>query len=147
MANSVSSFDDAPQVHRLAQQGAWIAYSISGGKDSSAAIAATMPLLDAMGHPREKRFLVHADLGRSEWQSTGPHVEALATHFNLPLHVVKHTTHDMVSRWERRGELGRERWAKGETTNLIGPWSSASLRFCTAELKIHVMSSFKRQFS
>lgn len=141
----MASFADAPGILDLASSGAWVAYSVSGGKDSSAAIAATMPILDSIGHPRERRFLLHADLGRSEWKSTGPHVEKLAEHFDLPLHVVRHSSHDMVSRWERRGELGRERWAKGETTNLIGPWSSASLRFCTAELKIHVMSAHKRK--
>lgn len=141
---SVADFADAPGVHLLGRENAWMAYSVSGGKDSSAAIAATMPLLDSIGHPRERRFLLHADLGRSEWRTTHSHVEELARHFGLPLHVVKHTTHDMVSRWERRGELGRERWAKGETVNLVGPWSSAGTRFCTSEMKIHVMSRFKR---
>lgn len=139
-----SSFEDVPAIEELVIKGAWVAYSVSGGKDSSAAIAATMPLLDQAGHPREKRFLLHADLGRSEWKSTHPHVEELARHFDLPLHIVRHTTHDMVSRWNRRGELGRERWARGETVNLIGPWSSASLRWCTSEMKIHVMSRHKK---
>jgi len=140
----MADFANAPGVSVLAAGGAWIAYSVSGGKDSSAAIAATMPILDAIGHPREKRFLLHSDLGRSEWQSTGPHVEELARHFDLPLHLVRHTTHDMVSRWERRGDLGIERWKRGETTNLVAPWSSASLRLCTSEMKIHVMSKFKK---
>jgi len=144
---SIADYADAPGVHLLGREDAWMAYSVSGGKDSSAAIAATMPLLDSIGHPRERRFLLHADLGRSEWRSTHSHVEDLARHFGLPLHVVKHTTHDMVSRWERRGELGRERWAKGETVNLVGPWSSAGTRFCTSEMKIHVMSRFKRVYA
>ena len=135
----------APSIEAALRAGAWVSYSVSGGKDSSAAIIAAEAVLDAIGHPREKRFMMHADLGRIEWEQTLPHVRALSEVFNLPLRVVEHTSHDMISRWERRGDLGRERWAEGSTTNLIGPWSSASLRFCTSEMKIHVMSRAKRK--
>ncbi len=136
---------ESPQVGELLKTSPWVVYSVSGGKDSSAAIAATTPLLDEIGHPRSKRFIMHADLGRSEWRSTLAHVKALGSHFDLPVEIVRHSRHDMISRWERRGVLGRERWARGETVNLIGPWSSASLRYCTSEMKIHVMSKAKRQ--
>lgn len=140
----MAAFADAPSVEELVRSGAWIAFSVSGGKDSSAAIAATLPLLDAIGHPRERRFMLHSDLGRSEWKSTTPHVERLSDHFGLPLRTVRHKTQDMVARWERRGELGIQRWSRAETVNLVGPWSSASLKFCTAEQKIHVMSAHKK---
>ena len=141
-----SSLDAAPKIAEMIPSQPWVVYSVSGGRDSSAAIAATTPILDALGHPREKRMIMHADLGRSEWRSTHQHVMKLAAHFGLPASVVRHRTHDMVSRWDRRGELGRDRWARGETVNLIGPWSSASLRYCTSEMKIHVMSKAKRTF-
>ena len=136
-----------PAVEAALRDGAWVSYSVSGGKDSSAAIIAAEAALDAIGHPRDKRLMMHADLGRIEWAETLPHVQRLASVFNLPLRIVEHTSHDMISRWERRGDLGRERWAEGSTTNLIGPWSSASLRFCTSEMKIHVMSRAKRELS
>ena len=141
---SITAFADAPVVEDLIRAGAWVVFSVSGGKDSSAAIAATLPLLDSIGHPPERRFMIHSDLGRSEWKSTMPHVERLAAHFGLPLRTVRHKTQDMVARWERRGELGIQRWSRGETVNLVGPWSSASLKFCTAEQKIHVMSAHKK---
>lgn len=139
--------EPAPTVEATIRDGAWVVYSVSGGKDSSAAIAATLDLLDQWGHPRERTLIMHADLGRAEWRSTPDHVEALAAHFELPLSVVRHATHDMLSRWERRGDLGRERWERGETVNLVGPWSSAANRLCTSELKIHVMSKAKKDYA
>lgn len=136
--------EEAPDVEQMARKGAMVCYSVSGGKDSSAAIAATMDQLDAWDHPRDRRMILHADLGRAEWRTTAQQVEDVASHFRLPLHVVKHSTHDMFSRWERRGDLGRERWARYETKNLIGPWSTSALRFCTSELKNHVLGKFKK---
>lgn len=134
----------APAVEKAIRDGAWVVYSVSGGKDSSAAIAATLDQLEAWGHPRERTLIMHADLGRAEWKSTPAHVEDLAEHFGLPLRVVRHSTHDMLSRWERRGDLGRQRWESADTVTLIGPWSSAKWRFCTGEQKVHVMSHAKR---
>lgn len=131
------------QIEAAARSGAWVAFSCSGGKDSSAAMLEATRQLDAWNHPRERRFILHADLGRAEWRSTPAHVQYLADTFRLPLHVVRHHRHDMVSRWQRRGDLGRERWARYETVRLIGPWSSSSLRFCTGEMKNHVMGAFK----
>src|SRR3546814_11897536 len=42
-------------------------------------------------------------------------------------------------RWEQRFLSGKRRYETLETYNLIGPWSSASLRFCTSELKVQVI--------
>lgn len=117
-----------------------VVFSLSGGKDSTAATWAAMRKLDALGHPRQLRFAVHADLGRAEWKSTPEMVEAIAAHFGLELIIARHKTHDMVSRWEARGIQGRRRYEHFEVFNLIGPWSSSSLRFCTAELKQQVIS-------
>lgn len=132
-----------PGVERLARQGAWVCYSVSGGKDSAAQIAVADPMLDAIGHPREKRLILHADLGRSEWDGTHHNVQAIARYFELPVHIVRHPVHDMPSRWMRRGDLGRERWARFETTRLIGPWSNSNSLFCRSEMKLHPMARFK----
>lgn len=117
-----------------------VVFSLSGGKDSTAATWAAMRKLDELGHPRQLRFAIHADLGRAEWKSTPETVEAIAAFFGLELIVARHKTHDMVSRWEARGIEGRRRYEHLEVFNLIGPWSSSSLRFCTAELKQQVIS-------
>lgn len=117
-----------------------VVFSLSGGKDSTAATWAAMRKLDELGHPRQLRFAIHADLGRAEWKSTPATVESIASFFGLELIVARHKTHDMVSRWEARGIEGRRRYEHLEVFNLIGPWSSSSLRFCTSELKQQVIS-------
>lgn len=137
-ADAPAAVDD--RIMGAIAAGAVIAFSISGGKDGTAAMHATMELLDRLGHPRSDRVIIHADLGRAEWKSTPAKVEEIAEHFGLPLMVVRHGKHDMVSRWESRFTEGKRRYANLEVFNLIGPWSSASLRFCTAELKQQVIS-------
>lgn len=128
-----------PAVVQAIEAGAVVAFSLSGGKDSTAAMQGATAVLDALGHPHELRIAIHADLGRAEWQSTPATVASVARRFNLPLIVVRHGKHDMVSRWEARFEEGKRRYAALEVFNLIGPWSSASLRFCTSELKVQVL--------
>lgn len=118
---------------------AWFAFNLSGGKDSTAAAQATTTLLDQLGHPRARRIAIHADLGRAEWRSTPATVVTIAEHLGLPLVVVRRGAGDMVLRWEQRFANGRRRYENLELYHLIGPWSSASLRFCTSELKAQVI--------
>lgn len=129
-----------PAIRSAVHAGAVIAFSISGGKDSTVAMQGAMDLLDQLGHPRERRVAIHADLGRAEWQSTPATVEAVAGRFGVPLVVARHGKHDMVSRWEARFAEGKRRYANLEIFNLVGPWSSASLRFCTSEMKQQVIT-------
>ncbi len=51
------------------RESAWLVFNLSGGKDSTASAHAAIGLLDALGHPRERRIAIHADLGRAEWRS------------------------------------------------------------------------------
>ena len=96
-------------------------------------------MLDRLGHPRDRRVAIHADLGRIEWPSTPATVEATAASMGVPLIVVRNKSYDMLAKWERRFELGRIRYAALETYHLTGPWSSATNRFCTSEMKTQVM--------
>ncbi|AHE53705.1 phosphoadenosine phosphosulfate reductase family protein [Sphingomonas sanxanigenens] len=127
------------QVMAAIRDGAWFVFNLSGGKDSTAAAYAAIALLDALGHPRDRRIAIHADLGRAEWRSTPTTVAAIAERLGLPLLVVHRPAGDMVARWEQRFLAGKRRYEALETYNLIGPWSSASLRFCTSELKVQVI--------
>lgn len=120
---------------------AWFAFSLSGGKDSTASAFVAMSLLDGLGHPRSRRIAIHADLGRAEWRSTPPTVAAIAERFALPLIIVRRSAGDMVTRWEQRFAAGKARYEALSIYHLIGPWSSASLRFCTSELKAQVIGS------
>lgn len=125
-----------PAILAAIAQNAWVAFSLSGGKDSTMAAWVATDLLDRLGHSRDRRVAIHADLGRAEWRSTLAMVEAVADHLGVPLLVVRRSAGDMVARWEQRFESGKARYAALETYNLIGPWSSSSLRFCTSELKV-----------
>ena len=132
------------QIAAAIARGAVVAMSLSGGKDSTAAAHQANAVLDAAGHPRDRRIAVHADLGRAEWQQTPATVAVIADRLGLPLHIVRHSRHDMVSRWQDRFERGLARYAALETLCLIGPWSSPSLRFCTSKMKAAVITRFLR---
>jgi len=119
--------------------GAWMVFNLSGGKDSSAAMFAVNVFLDLLGHPRDRRMAIHADLGRAEWVSTPAFVEQIAALADMPLSVVRRAAGDLVDRWYQRFENGKRRYEALETYNLIGPWSSASLRFCQSEMKAAVI--------
>ena len=119
--------------------GAWIVFNLSGGKDSSAALFAANLHLDAAGHPRSRRIAIHADLGRAEWESTPATVERIAASAGMPLTVVRRSAGDLVDRWHQRFAGAKRRYEALETYNLIGPWSSASLRFCQSEMKAAVI--------
>ncbi|MDE1915918.1 MAG: phosphoadenosine phosphosulfate reductase family protein [Sphingomonadales bacterium] len=120
-------------------RGAWFAFNLSGGKDSTACAFAATAMLDQLGHPRSRRVAIHADLGRAEWRSTPSTVAAVAERLGLPLIVVRRRAGDMVARWEQRFANGCRRYEDLELYQMIGPWSSASLRFCTSELKAQVI--------
>jgi 3'-phosphoadenosine 5'-phosphosulfate sulfotransferase (PAPS reductase)/FAD synthetase len=137
-----TAIDD--RIQAAIARGAVVAMSLSGGKDSTAAAYAASQILDAGGHSRSRRIGVHADLGRAEWRETPATVEAIAATLGLPLHVVRQTRHDPVGRWHDRFERGLARYAAFETLCLIGPWSSAKLRFCTLEAKASVITRFLR---
>lgn len=128
-----------PEILRAIRDGAWIVFNLSGGKDSSAAMAAVNLFLDLLGHPRARRMAIHADLGRAEWASTLETVERVAAEAGIPLTVVRRPAGDLVDRWIQRFESGKRRYEALETYNLIGPWSSASLRFCQSEMKAAVI--------
>ncbi|AOH83648.1 phosphoadenosine phosphosulfate reductase [Sphingomonas panacis] len=127
------------RVRAAIAAGAPVAFSLSGGKDSVSIGHATNALLDQLSHPRERRAAVHADLGRIEWRSTPALVESAAAAIGVPLIIVRRKAGDLVDRWKRRFELGCERYVDLLTYHLTGPWSSASNRFCTAELKTQVI--------
>ena len=127
--------------------GSPVAFSLSGGKDSISISFATSALLDSLGHPRDRRVAIHADLGRIEWQSTPATVEAGAARLGVPLIIVRNRSYDMLSKWDRRFELGCRRYELLQTYHLTAPWSSANNRFCTSEMKTQViLPELLRQF-
>ncbi|QNE07822.1 phosphoadenosine phosphosulfate reductase family protein (plasmid) [Croceicoccus marinus] len=129
-------------IEAAVRSGAWMVFNLSGGKDSSAALFAAMRALDALGHPRERRIAVHADLGRAEWDSTPNTVARIAAAARIPLTIRRRRSGDLFERWEQRFAAGKIRYESLSTYNLIGPWSSAALRFCTSEQKAQVLGPY-----
>ena len=115
--------------------GAVFAFSISGGKDGLCAAHAAMRMLDDLGHPRDLRIAIHADLGRTEWLATPATVERQAAFLGLPLVVVRRRRGDLVDLWEQRYADGLPFYRDLRAVRLRGPWSSASQKFCQAAMK------------
>jgi hypothetical protein len=132
--------DTEPLLIATIAQNPIVVFSISGGKDSAAAAFAANAYLDTLGHDRSRRAVIHADLGRIEWRSTPAIVEQLAARLRLPLIVVRRSAGDLIARWQQRFEAGKQRYTDLRTMMLVGPFSSSALRFCTSELKTHVIA-------
>ena len=128
-----------PLIEAVLDEHPIVAFSVSGGKDSAAATVATNDYLDARGHPRARRVLIHADLGAIEWRSTPEQVASLAKRTGLELIIARRQAGGLIERWQQRFANGKARYTKLETYNLIGPWSSSALRFCTSEMKAQVI--------
>lgn len=141
--NKVSVTDDVAQL--LATQ-CVVAVGVSGGKDSDAAAIAVNRHLDQIGH-HGPRVLVHADLGRVEWADSLANCERLAACLGWELMVVRRKAGDMLARWEGRWANNVARYRDLSCVKLILPWSTPSMRFCTSELKVDVITSaLKKRF-
>ena len=77
------------EMVRAFSAGAWAVFSLSGGKDSSAAMFAGMAELDAIGHSRERHLALHSDLGRAEGDQTPGIVERIAAMADIELMIVR----------------------------------------------------------
>lgn len=131
-----------PRIDAALRAGARVVYNFSGGKDCGAIAKLTDLYLDSIGHPRELRMGLHADLGRAEWRSTPAQVEAQAAAVGVPLTVVRAKAGDLFDRFENRWEFGKRDYADMLLYNMRGPWSSPSLKFCQSEKKIQVMGPY-----
>lgn len=121
-----------------------VAIGVSGGADSQAAAIATIEHLDRIGHSGH-RLLVHADLGMVEWQESLGVCETLACALGVELLVVRRAAGGLMERWEARWASSRERYINLETVTLVLPWSTPGMRFCTSELKTHIINRALRQ--
>lgn len=127
-----------PEISALLAVHAPVAFGTSGGKDSSAMALATNAYLDQIGH-QGPRVLIHSDLGRVEWQDSLPTCERLAERLGLELIIVRRAAGGLMERWLTRWANNVARYASLECVKLILPWSTASMRFCTSELKTAII--------
>lgn len=123
-----------------------VAIGVSGGKDSQAAVIATVAHLDKIGHTGP-RVLIHADLGSVEWDSSLAVCEDMATRYGMDLIIVSRKAGGLMERWESRWLSSRTRYEILETVTLVPCWSTPSMRFCTSELKTQVITAeLKRRY-
>jgi 3'-phosphoadenosine 5'-phosphosulfate sulfotransferase (PAPS reductase)/FAD synthetase len=123
-----------PELEASLRAGAAVAIGVSGGKDSCACAIAVNDHLNQIAH-HGPRILIHADLGRVEWQQSLQVCRRLATQLGLELVVVERTTGDLLARWEQRWRDNVRRYSDLQCVKLILPWSTSGMRFCTSELK------------
>ena len=127
-----------PEITSALEAGAAVAIGVSGGKDSAVTALATIDYLKDLGHCGP-RVLIHSDLGRVEWRQSLPACHRLADRLGLELIVVRRETGDLLDRWRSRWENNVRRYAEMSCVKLILPWSTASMRFCTSELKTSII--------
>ncbi len=131
------------EITTAMDEGAALAVSLSGGKDSQAMANALVAWAKLEGYwGRNEIFAVHADLGRMEWSgenATAPIVAAQAAALDLELHIVTRTDgRDLLERIKDRREK-------------VGPdlpfWPSAKTRYCTSDLKREPINKLLRQWT
>lgn len=133
-------------VERLIAADAVVAIGVSGGADSTCVALEVQRYLDRAGH-RGPRLLVHADLGSIEWRDSHSICAELAEHLGLELLEVRRQRGGMVERWQQRWHDNLARYRDLSCVQLMMPWSSAKLRFCTSEMKTQIIqAALKRRF-
>jgi 3'-phosphoadenosine 5'-phosphosulfate sulfotransferase (PAPS reductase)/FAD synthetase len=135
-----------PEVKAMLDKNAVVAIGVSGGKDSQACALAVNAYLDSVGHTGT-RVLVHSDLGRVEWRDSIKICEELAAHLGIELMIVRRKAGDMMDRWISRWDANLSRYRNLSCVKIILPWSTPSMRFCTSELKVDVITAaLKKRF-
>ena len=75
----------------------------SGGKDSQTMIRRVVALADEQGVSRDALVVVHAELGRVEWQGTAELAREQAEEYGLEFRVVARPQGDLLTHIEQRG--------------------------------------------
>lgn len=115
-----------PEIDAALKNGAALAISISGGKDSQAMLIALTRLYQPSGWTGPL-FAIHAHLGRAEWPQSLGMCQKMADDAGIPLTVVSRPQGDLVQEIEDRKE------------KLAGTgkpfWPDAKNRYCTSHHK------------
>lgn len=121
----------------------WVVVSSSGGKDSQAMLSYVVRRSKALGM-LHKVVVVHADLGRAEWDGTRELAELQARLAGVRrFEVVRASGADLLDRVEiRYGKLkakaekeARERGEDPAEAKVAPAWPSSSARWCTSDVK------------
>lgn len=84
----------------------YILVNSSSGKDSQAMLSYIVEHADKVGYPRDKIVVVHADLGRVEWEGSRDLAQQQAEHYGLRFEVAKREQNDLLEHIDARyGDL------------------------------------------
>ena len=95
-----------------------IVLNTSGGKDSQTMLRQVVSLADEQGYPRDNLVMVHADLGRVEWEGTRELAQQQAEHYCIEFRAIARPQGDLLEHVEQRGM-----------------WPSPRARHCTSDHK------------
>lgn len=122
----------SPEVEAFLSTNPVVAIGVSGGRDSHACALAVHRHLESIGFAGQK-VMIHADLGRVEWQQSLPKCQELADSLGWELMVVRRNAGDMMDRWLTRWNNNVTRYQDLSCVQLILPWSTPGMRFCTSK--------------
>jgi 3'-phosphoadenosine 5'-phosphosulfate sulfotransferase (PAPS reductase)/FAD synthetase len=117
-----------------------IVVSTSGGKDSVVTLWRVVRMAIEQG-VLDRVVVVHADLGRVEWEGTQEIAKAQADHFGVPFVVVSRIG-DIC---EKTSNIYRKGEAYGDMLDYAirrGEWYSMGCRYCTSEFKRAPINKF-----
>ena len=120
-------------VASMLENGAGLAISVSGGKDSDAMTYLLCDLWRREGYTGDLQ-LIHADLGRAEHWQTAQHIQDLSQRVGIPLTVVQHTKYDLLDGIRHRMVTRPD----------VPPFPSAKNRQCTSDWKRGPISKWLR---
>lgn len=131
------------EVSEAIADGAALALSVSGGKDSQALLKYFCEWYKAEGI-KNKLFAIHADLGRAEWKQTPAFVEKQCRDNDIELVVVRAQYEgkeiDLLDRIKRRATQLEVQEQDSP------PFPSAKARYCTSDLKTKPINDYLRNF-
>lgn len=123
------------EIQTAIDNGAVIALSMSGGKDSQAMASSVTRYLKENDLPN-RVLAIHADLGRAEWFDTDETLHRQIEELGLELHIVQRDKGDLLQRIQERAEkVGDEKVF----------WPSSAARYCTSDLKRGPIDKFLRK--
>ena len=132
--NILDKIEIPDEIDEALREGALLAISVSGGKDSDAMMR-VLPILYRQRGWSGRIVLVHADLGRMEWDVTPAYVDKRQQQEGLSLYIVRRNGGDLLDQMEARHIKRPD----------APPFPSGGARYCTSDNKRNVLSTLGRR--